>query len=107
MVSALTSSASQSSAGCRGRAAPRNSGCGAGERPVHTSLPIHQGVNEMKRFLVKTLLALATATLALAPLVAGQAPAPTPPPATPAPAAPAPAPKKEIKDPAEYNSYVA
>ena len=49
----------------------------------------------MKKFLVKTLLALAAATLALAPLVAGQA------------AAPAPTPKKEIKDPAEYNSYVA
>ncbi len=49
----------------------------------------------MKKFLVKTLLALAAMTLALAPLVAGQA------------AAPAPAPKKEIKDPAEYNSYVA
>ena len=61
----------------------------------------------MKKFLVKTLLALAATTLALAPLVAGQAPAPTPPPAAPAPAAPAPAPKKEIKDPAEYNSYVA
>src|SRR3990172_4616010 len=62
---------------------------------------------QMKKFLVKTLLALAATTLALAPLVAGQAPAPTPPPAAPAPAAPAPAPKKEIKDPAEYNSYVA
>lgn len=55
----------------------------------------------MKKFLVKTLLALAAMTLALAPLAEGQAPAPPP-----APATPAPAPKKEIKDPAEYNSYV-
>ena len=49
----------------------------------------------MKRYLVKTLLVLAAATLALAPLVAGHA------------ATTAPTPKKEIKDPAEYNSYVA
>ena len=44
----------------------------------------------MKKFFVKTLLALAATTLVLAPLAAGQAAAP----------------KKEIKDPAEYNSYV-
>ena len=44
----------------------------------------------MRKFSVKTLLTLAAMTLALAPLLAGQAAAP----------------KKEIKDPAEYNSYV-
>lgn len=44
----------------------------------------------MKKFFVKTLLALAAMTLVLAPFAAGQAAAP----------------KKEIKDPAEYNSYV-
>ncbi len=44
----------------------------------------------MKKFFVKTLLALAATTLVLAPFAAGQAAAP----------------KKEIKDPAEYNSYV-
>lgn len=44
----------------------------------------------MKKFFVKTLLVLAAMTLVLAPLGAGQTAAP----------------KKEIKDPAEYNSYV-
>ena len=48
----------------------------------------------MKKFFVKMLLVLAAMTLAVAPLVEAQAPAPTAPR------------KKEIKDPAEYNSYV-
>src|SRR5713226_3296566 len=56
----------------------------------------------MRKFLLTMLIALTALALAAPVLVEGQATTPAPSTGAPAPAAP----KKEIKDPAEYNSYV-